>query len=164
MRRNRARPRITLGVVAVTMLAGIVFGVTACGSSAIPNASDAAQTCRSVNQQLAGIAAQTNQVRAAAESNPVVAANGFAALAKTTADLPDCTEVGFRRAREAYLRALRAEGAAFAAAGANRPANPASLAAADAMLAQAISAQAESAASQSAEAASQSAQASPTQP
>ncbi len=153
MRRNRARqPRLRPRVFAAAILTGAALAVTACGSAAIPMASDAAQNCRSSNEQLASIAAQANQVRAAAEANPVVAANGFAGLAAITADLPDCSEVASRRAREAYLRALRAESSAFSEAGADRPANPARVAAADAMLAQARTALADSAASQSAEA------------
>ena len=165
MRRNRARqPRLRPRVFAAAILTGAALAVTACGSAAIPMASDAAQNCRSSNEQLAAIATQTNQVRAAAEANPVVAANGFASLAAITADLPDCSEVESRRAREAYLRALRAQSAAFAEAGTDRPANPARLAAADAMLAQARAALADSAASQSAAAASRSAEATPGQP
>lgn len=107
MRRNRARqPRLRPRVFAAAILTGAALAVTACGSAAIPMASDAAQNCRSSNEQLASIAAQANQVRAAAEANPVVAANGFAGLAAITADLPDCSEVASRRARGRLLRAL----------------------------------------------------------
>jgi hypothetical protein len=148
-------------VFAAAILTGAALAVTACGSAAIPTASDAAQNCRSSNEQLAAIATQTNQVRAAAEANPVVAANGFASLAAITADLPDCSEVESRRAREAYLRALRRR---VGLCRATQPANPARLAAADAMLAQARAALADSAASQSAAAASRSAEATPGQP
>jgi hypothetical protein len=149
--------------VAAVGLSGASLALAACGSAALSNSTDTALTCRAVNEQLALIASQANQVRAVAEANPVVAANSFAGLARITGDLPDCSDVGPRRAREAYLRALRAEGAAFAEAGADRPANPARVAAADEILTQARSALAASTASQSAAAASESAVASPSE-